>query len=125
MRYVIVNTNAVVESVVVWDGKSEWAPPDKCLALQSDTANIGWIYSNGAFSAPEQEVIPLTDEQLATEARAKRDMLIAESDYLLMPDYPITAEKLTLVKTYRQLLRDITKQLGFPATLDWPQHPMI
>lgn len=64
-----------------------------------------------------------TDEQLATSARAQRDQLLAETDYLLMPDYPITTEKMALVKTYRQLLRDITKQAGFPTTIDWPVMP--
>lgn len=63
---------------------------------------------------------PTTDHQ-ALAVRIKRNTLIADTDYLLMPDYPITAEKLTLVKTYRQLLRDITKQNGFPAIIDWPQ----
>ena len=64
-----------------------------------------------------------TDEQLATTARAKRDKLITETDYLLMPDYPITTEKMASVKTYRQLLRDITKQAGFPTNIDWPPIP--
>lgn len=64
-----------------------------------------------------------TDAQLAALERAKRDQLITETDYLLMPDYPITAEKLALVKEYRQLLRDITEQAGFPTEIDWPQMP--
>lgn len=64
-----------------------------------------------------------TTDQLELSVRTKRDTLIASTDYLLMPDYPITAEKLTLVKTYRQLLRDITKQTGFPISIDWPSMP--
>ena len=62
-----------------------------------------------------------TMDQQALAVRIKRNKLIADTDYLLMPDYPITAEELTLVKTYRQQLRDITKQNGFPAIIDWPQ----
>lgn len=64
-----------------------------------------------------------TDEQLAASARTLRDQLIAETDYLLIPDYPITAEKLVLVKAYRQALRDITKQSGFPTEINWPTMP--
>lgn len=64
-----------------------------------------------------------TGEQLALAVRTKRDQLISDTDYLIMPDYPITTDKLGLVKTYRQLLRDITKQLGFPVNIDWPQMP--
>lgn len=64
-----------------------------------------------------------TEEQLALAMRTKRDQLIANTDYLVMSDYPITADKLELVKTYRQLLRDITKQSGFPVNIDWPAMP--
>ena len=37
-----------------------------------------------------------------------------------MPDYPITAKSLEAVKKYRQALRDITVQKGFPFTVEWP-----
>ena len=62
----------------------------------------------------------LTDEDRAKAAREKRDGLLAETDYLLMPDYPITAKSLEAVKKYRQALRDITVQKGFPFTVEWP-----
>jgi hypothetical protein len=65
-----------------------------------------------------------TEEQLVTSTRATRDKLIAETDYLLMTDYPITAEKLELVKQYRQLLRDITEKPGFPTDIQWPDKPI-
>lgn len=64
-----------------------------------------------------------TIDELAIIAISKRDQLLAETDYLVIPDYPITAEKLALVKTCRQLLRDITEQAGFPTEIDWPQMP--
>lgn len=70
-----------------------------------------------------REQSPQTAEQLTSAVRTKRDRLIAETDYLVLIDYPITPEKLELVKTYRQLLRDITKQPGFPTTIDWPPMP--
>lgn len=64
-----------------------------------------------------------TEYELAETERVKRDTLIAGTDYLLMSDYPITSDKLAQVKTYRQLLRDITKQDGFPIMIDWPEMP--
>lgn len=65
-----------------------------------------------------------TDEQLALAVRTKRDQLISDTDYLIMPDYTITTDKLELVKTYRQLLRDIPSQEGFPTEIAWPDNPM-
>jgi hypothetical protein len=64
-----------------------------------------------------------TAEQLATQARKKRDALIAEADYLVMPDYPITSAKLTAIKAYRQALRDVPAQLSFPQSISWPAKP--
>lgn len=73
------------------------------------------------FNADPQ---PVSDEQLSVIERLKRDNLIAATDYLVMPDYPISAELLAKVKAYRQALRDITEQAGFPADIDWPVNPM-
>lgn len=66
-----------------------------------------------------------TDEERAEEAHEKRDQLLAETDYLLMPDYPIEAALLEVLKTYRQALRDIPKQSGFPKTIEWPSKPEV
>jgi hypothetical protein len=66
-----------------------------------------------------------TAEELAIVAREKRDKLIAETDFMVMPDYPLTKSALTKVKTYRQSLRDITKQPSFPSEIIWPEKPVV
>ena len=63
------------------------------------------------------------DTVLAASARQKRDRLIVATDYLVTPDYPISADRLAKVKTYRQALRDIPEQSGFPRTITWPEKP--
>ena len=71
--------------------------------------------------------IYLTDAEydivLAASARQKRDRLIAVTDYLVTPDYPIESDRLAKVKIYRQALRDIPEQEGFPRTITWPEKP--
>lgn len=67
----------------------------------------------------------LTDEDRAKAAREKRDGLLAETDYLLMPDYPISEEAIAALKTYRQALRDVPEQTGFPNTIEWPSKPEV
>lgn len=76
-----------------------------------------------------EEIPQKTEEELqqeaADEVRRKRDQLISETDYLLMSDYPIDSETLELVKAYRQKLRDIPQQEGFPSEVAWPETPQV
>lgn len=64
----------------------------------------------------EQPYVPPvpTTEELAASVRVKRDRRIAETDYLVIPDYPISQDKLEEIKVYRQALRDLPQQPGFP-----------
>lgn len=63
------------------------------------------------------------DADYAEEAREKRNALIAETDFMAMPDYPLDAEKKAAVLAYRQALRDVPEQTGFPRQVDWPVKP--
>ena len=74
------------------------------------------------------EVAPVpgpTEKDLAAQIRSKRDWLISETDYLLAIDYPISQESLEAVKVYRQALRDVPQQKGFPFDVTWPEKPVI
>lgn len=64
-----------------------------------------------------------TDEEYAAEAREKRNQLIAETDFMAMPDYPLDDERKAAVLAYRQALRDVPEQAGFPRQIDWPVKP--
>lgn len=48
--------------------------------------------------------------------RAERNALLAETDYMGLSDYPAKAGELE----YRQSLRDVPQQAGFPKTHTWP-----
>lgn len=76
---------------------------------------------------PEPEVPPYvpTDEELAERIRRDRDEKLEETDFFVMPDYPSDPKDLEEVKTYRQALRDITKQKGFPKEVTWPEPPSV
>lgn len=66
-----------------------------------------------------------TNAELAENIRIKRDRLLSETDYYLMPDYPNDSKNLEEIKKYRQDLRDITKQSGFPKDVIWPDIPRL
>jgi hypothetical protein len=73
----------------------------------------------------EAEKAEQADEIAAAEVREKRDKLIAETDYLLMPDYPISDKNLESIKAYRQALRDLPQQEEFPLDVMWPKKPEV
>ena len=55
------------------------------------------------------------------KVRSKRNQLLQESDWTQLPDVPIATKDAWAV--YRQALRDITEQPGFPFDVVWPQPP--
>lgn len=80
------------------------------------------------FKITEEEYNPedeMSDEELAQRVRNRRNSLISQSDFYVQPDYPSTPEGLEAVKAYRQALRDITEQKGFPRNVEWPEIPNV
>jgi hypothetical protein len=56
-------------------------------------------------------------------ARATRATLLAGTDWTQLPDAALTTTQVAAYKTYRQALRDITKQPGYPSAIEWPVAP--
>lgn len=88
-----------------------------------------WCNSNNAMIVDRgdyYESVPIpapTEEELARNVRGTRDAKLSETDYLVASDYPISEENLAEIKVYRQALRDITEQAGFPKDVIWPDLP--
>ena len=51
----------------------------------------------------------------------KRNQLLKQSDWTQLPDAPV--ENKEAWQEYRQALRDITKQNGYPKNIIWPEPP--
>ncbi|WP_289171645.1 tail fiber assembly protein [uncultured Parasutterella sp.] len=64
-------------------------------------------------------------EQKAQTVRSQRDRLLSQTDYLVSGDYPISDDDLATVKAYRQALRDVPAQEGFPDSVVWPELPKV
>lgn len=60
------------------------------------------------------EIPAPTTEELSAQKRAERDNLLAQTDKYMLSDFPITDEKREQYKAYRQYLRNIPEQSGFP-----------
>lgn len=64
-------------------------------------------------------------EQNKQAVVSQRNKFLAASDIYVLPDRweSYTTEQKQQWTTFRQQLRDITKQAGFPYTITWPTHP--
>lgn len=96
--------------------------------IQSFARVDGYREKRGDDLSWSLEKVPeKAEEEKLTEAkqavRSKRDRLIADTDYLLMNDYPVSSEDLESVKAYRTALRDVPQQEGFPYEVVWPEVP--
>ena len=58
--------------------------------------------------------------ELAEAIREDRNNLLQQTDWTQMPDAPVDKAAWVI---YRQELRDITKQSGFPLEVIWPNRP--
>lgn len=58
---------------------------------------------------------------LGRQARLRRNDLLQQSDWTQLPDVPLETKEAWA--TYRQALRDITAQSGYPFTIVWPTPP--
>lgn len=64
-------------------------------------------------------VEPLPIEDASRNVRGQRDFLLSQTDWMALSDTGLTPEW----ATYRQELRDITSQPGFPMSVVWPTKP--
>ena len=90
------------------------------LVEATEHADIGWIYQDGSFINPNQEKENNIEAQIAESVRQDRDALLLESDWTQGNDAPVNKDDWSV---YRQALRDIPSQDGFPREVIWPSKP--
>jgi hypothetical protein len=66
--------------------------------------------------------VPSFDKQ-SEDIKSKRNLLLYQSDWTQIPNTPLTAEQQQAWADYRQQLRDITSQSGYPFNVVWPTPP--
>ncbi len=72
------------------------------------------------WDAKEAEYAAGADDRAAAEIRKERDSKLTESDWTQVVDAPVDQAAWA---TYRQALRDIPNQAGFPNEVNWPTKP--
>ena len=84
-------------------------------------AESHYLFVDGVLSAIPSPPPPLED--VIKAVRARRLQLIAHTDWTQMADHPMSAEQRAAWNTYRQALRDVPQQPGFPEAVTWPEQP--
>jgi hypothetical protein len=101
-------------------------PPPECNPATHKLVQYPPRQVNGHWESG-YDAVPLSAEERieveankSAEARLMRDQKLAECDWTQLPDAPV--DKVAWA-VYRQALRDVTKQPGFPISINWPEAP--
>ena len=73
------------------------------------------------FNAQQAEWAAGADDRAAAEVRKERNSKLNITDWTQMPDY--NGGDKSAWATYRQSLRDVPAQSGFPNDITWPTEP--
>ena len=96
------------------DAKGNWVTAWSVVDMFADTTEDGVTTTKAEHEAAYQADL---DAKAAESVRTQRDKLLADTDWHGLSDVTMSAE----MTAYRQALRDITAQAGFPNTVEWPE----
>ena len=93
---------------------------ENCSQVDPIFSNNKWLMQWQVTDASAEEIQQRT-EQKATAVRLERNQRLAECDWTQLADAPVDA---AVWATYRQALRDVPDQAGFPWNVTWPMKPV-
>lgn len=113
----------IKENVIMSLPKFRWetaeVPAAKNLVNYSSTA----IFQPASETATSVDPQPISKEILEQMARAHRGQLLFASDWSVLSDVVLSDVKKAEYLAYRQALRDVPEQIGFPDNITWPTAP--
>lgn len=131
-----INTGEIVQSGSCSDADYDLQYiPNGCaiIELQSDALNQ-YIENDQVFDKPlkpnDFSIFDYVSKQWVSdntlacdEVKLNRNRLLYQSDWTQLPNSPLDTEKKQQWADYRQQLRDITTQSGYPFNVIWPTQP--
>jgi len=125
-RYAILGADDIVTSVVTLDIE----PAERHVLLSDDAAiapapGPGWrpVVEDGAVVWRDLRSDQTRLQDARDAAAARRAELLAATDWVVIRAAEGGQPAPPTRRQYRQALRDITTQPGYPLTIDWPQPP--
>ena len=87
---------------------------------------IDIVIDGVAMTAAEQNAAykAAKDDEQAKSVRTSRDTKLAETDWRVIKAFESNIPQDFAWAAYRQNLRDVTSQPGFPQTVEWPVEPV-
>lgn len=77
-----------------------------------------WVWK-WSINEMDDDAKAAKDAEVAKGVRTTRDAKLAETDWTALSDVTMSAE----MTAYRQALRDLPTQEGFPHNVTWPEKP--
>ena len=109
-KYAVIKDGVVTNVILA----SDKFATENNLIVCPQNVGIGYTYNNGTFD--NSLIIQIE----ANIVRSNRNQLLAATDWTQLSDS--TVDK-SVWATYRQELRDIPLQSGFPLDVTWPAKP--
>ena len=81
-----------------------------------------WVWK-WSISEMDDDAKAAKDAEAAKGVRTTRDKLIAETDWIVIKNLELNQNIPGIWEVYRQNLRDLPKQAGFPWDITWPVKP--
>jgi len=106
----------VVRDGAEQDANNNWVQKWVERDMFSDTTEDGVTTTKAEHETAYQTRL---DTEAAERVRAERDQKLKDTDWMGMSDVTMSAGW----TTYRQALRDVPAQSGFPHTVTWPTEP--
>jgi len=100
--------------------------PGATFSVEDTYESLEWLdntYEKPSYAEIEANWTTVEYEILEKEVRQERDQLLAETDWIVIRSQELGEPIPTEWQTYRQALRDITEQSGFPDNVEWPLSP--
>lgn len=92
-------------------------------AAKSNFPGFEFVWSNTTFSWYDPRDAQQKYDSCAEGVISMRNSYLYESDWTQIPNNPLTLEVQQEWAVYRQELRDVTQQSGFPFNVVWPTPP--
>ena len=123
MKYVI-NKNTR-QCTNVFNDDAPWIDHGEFILSPTQGGNVGWFLDENDewIVPPEPNPPPLSDEQKWDNIRRKRDLLLKNSDFAVLPDVPLSTIQKQEWIAYRQMLRDLPELYANPDDVIWPTAP--
>ena len=119
MTYIIANSDGTIAS-------ARNIPYEGAVLVDYEVAQVG----GRLYKAGTEPAGPTENDLLLSRLRGACEMRLAATDKYVMPDYPISAEKMEEVKAYRAAIRALNRQPGAPwdgggDETPWPEQPTV